>query len=62
MLKDKLWSTMADLKSGGISAADSDAIARLSTEILGVISAQVAIIEAAEEKMPDGLIEFATAK
>lgn len=61
-LKDQLWDTLHQIKSGDIDAAKGDAIAAQAREILRTTKTQVTIIDKARQSLSDELLEFAVPK
>ena len=58
-LKQQLWETLHEIKSGSIDAAKGDAIASQAREILRTIKTQVQIIDKAHVEMSNELKSFA---
>jgi len=61
-LKQELWETLQDIKSGGIDASQGDAIAAQAREILRTTKTQLQIISLAKESVSSELIDFAKPK
>ena len=58
-LKNALWDTLNDIKSGAIQAAEGDAIATQAREILRTVKVQLAIVSQAKRNVPTEVINFA---
>lgn len=58
-LKNSLWETLQNIKSGDLEAAKGDAIASQAREILRTIKTQVMIIDKSKQEMTNELKEFA---
>ncbi len=58
-LKDALWSTLQDVKSGKITPGSGDAIAAQAREILRTVKVQLQIFTQAGESVTSELIDFA---
>ncbi len=58
-MKDSLWDTLQAVKNKDISAAEADAIACQSREIVRVIKTQQAILRQASEGVTEELLDYA---
>lgn len=58
-LKNQLWETLHDIKSGQMDAAKGDAIASQAREILRTIKTQMHIIDKAHVEVSNELKSFA---
>jgi len=58
-LKDQLWETLQDVKSGKTTPGSGDAVAAQAREILRTVRTQLAIFTQAGKAVTDELIDFA---
>ena len=58
-LKETLWDTLNDIKTGKITAGSGDAIAAQAREILRTIKVQLAVLGQAGKSVTDEMVEFA---
>lgn len=58
-LKDALWTTLQDLKSGDIQPGQGDAIAAQAREILRTVKVQLQVTSQAKRSVPIEVINFA---
>lgn len=58
-LKDALWTTLKDLKSGTIQPGQGDAIAAQAREILRTVKVQLQVTSQAKRSVPIEVINFA---
>jgi adenylate kinase len=57
-LKNSLWETLQDLKSGKVQYTDADAIASQAREILRTTNTQIKIAQASNRGLPKEVISF----
>lgn len=57
-LKDALWTTLHDIKSGAIQPGHGDAIAAQAREILRTVKVQLQITSQSKRSVPAELITF----
>ena len=58
-LKDELWNTLNDLRSGTMQPGQGDAIASQAREILRTVKTQLAVTQQAKRSVPVEVIAFA---
>lgn len=58
-LKDSLWATLKDLRSGKITPGAGDAVAAQAREILRTVRTQLQIFTQSGKSVTDELIDFA---
>lgn len=58
-LKEALWDTLQELRSGEIQPGQGDAIAAQAREIVRTVKAQLQITSQAKRSVPQTLIDFA---
>ena len=58
-LKNHLWETLKELKSGGMQPGQADAIAAQAREILRTGNLQLRVAAQAKRSVPADLIQFA---
>lgn len=58
-LKDALWRTLNEIRSGEIPAANADAIASQSREILRTVNTQLRVLSQAKQSVTMELAAFA---
>ena len=58
-LKDALWETLNDIKSGAIQPGQGDAIAAQAREILRTVKVQLQITSQSKRSVPIEVITFA---
>lgn len=58
-LKDALWNTLKDLRSGAIQPGQGDAIASQAREILRTVKVQLQVTQQAKRSVPVDVIQFA---
>lgn len=58
-LKNALWSTLTDLRSGAIQPGQGDAIAAQAREILRTVKTQLQVTSQAKRSVPVDVITFA---
>lgn len=58
-LKESLWETLNEIRSGKIDPAQADAIASQAREILRTANTQLRIFHQAKESISSELIDFA---
>mgnify|MGYP000520523399 CR=1 FL=1 len=58
-LKDELWKTLQDLRSGSIQPGHGDAIASQAREILRTVRTQLLVTSQAKRSVPVEVITFA---
>lgn len=58
-LKDVLWSTLKDVRSGKITPAQGDVIASQAREIIRTSKVQLAVFSQASQAVSQELIDFA---
>lgn len=58
-LKDILWETLNEVKSGKMEAANADSIATQSREILRTVNTQLKVIRESKRNISTELIDFA---
>lgn len=57
-LKDALWETLNNLKTGAIQPGEGDAIASQAREILRTTNTQLRIAAASKRNVPTAVIDF----
>ena len=57
-LKEALWETLNDLKSGSVQPGQGDAIASQAREIIRTVKVQLQITNQAKRSVPLDLIKF----
>jgi hypothetical protein len=57
-LKDILWETLNDIRSGNLQPAEADSIATQAREILRTVNTQLRIATQAKRNVSTGLIDF----
>lgn len=58
-LKDALWDTMNELKTGSVQPGQADAIASQAREILRTVRTQLLVTSQAKRSVPADVIAFA---
>lgn len=58
-LKEALWETLKDIKSGAIQPGQGDAIASQAREILRTVKVQLQVTSQAKRSVPIEVINFA---
>lgn len=58
-LKDALWDTLNDIKSGVIQPGQGDAIAAQAREILRTVKVQLQVTSQSKRSVPSDVITFA---
>lgn len=58
-LKQALWDTLQQVKSGSITAGSGDAVASQAREILRTVKTQLAIFSQAGQGVTNELVDFA---
>jgi hypothetical protein len=58
-LKNALWDTLNELRSGGIQAAQGDAIASQAREIIRTVRTQLMVTSQANRPVPADCVTFA---
>jgi len=59
-MKNILWETLQNLRSGDVQPGEADAIAQQSREIIRTTNTQLRICQVAKVSVPSDLTEFAT--
>lgn len=57
-LKETLWDTLGELRSGKIDAAVADSVAAQAREIIRTSRLQLNIMQQAKQTVPDELVSF----
>lgn len=57
-MKNVLWDSISQVKSGTMTYADADSIATSAREILRATHTQLRIAQASNREVPDDVIEF----
>lgn len=57
-LKNTLWGTLNDIKSGNMQAGDGDAIACQAREILRTVKVQLQVSAQTNRKVPSEVVDF----
>jgi hypothetical protein len=58
-LKNALWETLKDVRSGDKQPAEADAIATQAREILRTVKVQLAVVQQSKRVVPAEVINFA---
>lgn len=57
-LKNVLWKTLNDIRSGDMQAGDGDAIACQAREILRTVKVQLSVAAQTNRKVPTEVVDF----